>query len=251
MDSSQKPRNDSHGISIVIPAFNEEKCLPETLSFINAAQKHIKQEFNIPTEVIVVDNASTDKTSLVANEFGARVVRHEVRNISSVRNAGIKQSSYDLVVTVDADTYVPLDAFSKIWTEMMTEKFIGGGVRMGIRSNRTHVRFFVSVMEFLMMKITGISLGMFFFSKDAALKIGGFRETHLAAEDMAFARDLRVYGKTMNKRFLNLRSVRILTFDRKNASSKQMFLSLLTGLKVLIGIQPKKEDLDYWYSPKR
>lgn len=77
------------GISIVIPAYNEEKFIPETLGTIRAASDAFVRLFALPTEVIVVNNRSTDGTKEVAFNLGARVVDHEVRNIASVRNAGL------------------------------------------------------------------------------------------------------------------------------------------------------------------
>lgn len=84
------------GISIVIPAYNEEKFLPDTLEAVKRAQTNFIEKIPSapPTEIVVVNNASTDKTSVVAQEYGARVVDFEKRNISAVRNEGIRGARY-------------------------------------------------------------------------------------------------------------------------------------------------------------
>ncbi len=79
----------AQGISVVIPAYNEELFLPATLLAVKKAANHFFANYNLPTEVIVVNNLSTDKTEIIAKNLGATVINHSVRNISSVRNAGI------------------------------------------------------------------------------------------------------------------------------------------------------------------
>lgn len=55
-------------ISVVVPAFNEERLLPDCLMSLGA------QDYRGAYEVIVVDNGSTDSTADVARRFGVRVV---------------------------------------------------------------------------------------------------------------------------------------------------------------------------------
>jgi glycosyltransferase involved in cell wall biosynthesis len=64
-------------ISVVVPAFNEEKLLPATLAALREALACVER-----SEVIVVDNASTDRTAAIAAEAGARV---EPKFITSAR----------------------------------------------------------------------------------------------------------------------------------------------------------------------
>ena len=242
---------NQNGISIVIPAFNEEKFLPDTLQSISKACHIFEEEFHFPTETIVVDNASTDSTKLVATGLGARVISHSTRNIASVRNAGIKTAAYDLVITVDADSYVPANTFREIWLAMETGRYIGGGVRLGIRSDSLRLKIFMYGLEKLMVTISGLSGGMFFFLKGAALEIGGFPEAHLVAEDMTFAKTLRAYGVKRGKKFHNLRTVQILTFDRKDVSFWKTLRIFYVGLRAYMGAKMDKKELEYWYNPKR
>ena len=68
------------GISVIIPAYNEEKYLPNTLKALKTALGNS----DLPVEILVVDNNSTDRTVEVAEKYGARVISHELRNIASV-----------------------------------------------------------------------------------------------------------------------------------------------------------------------
>ena len=85
-------KNDSHlnfrsvpKISVIIPAFNEEKSLPLVLRDLP------KESIN---EIIVVDNASVDATSTVAKRNGARVVLETRRGYGNACLKGVSDSDY-------------------------------------------------------------------------------------------------------------------------------------------------------------
>src|SRR5262245_14702185 len=89
-------------ISFVIPAYNEELLLGRTLDALNDAAGALAQ----PYEVIVVDDASTDKTATVAQERAARVVPVNHRQIAATRNAGAREAAGGMLIFVGADTVV-------------------------------------------------------------------------------------------------------------------------------------------------
>ena len=72
--------------SVIIPAYNEGKWLPNTLNFLKKAMEAVEAN----GEIIVVDNNSTDNTAKIAKENGARVIYEPVNQISRARNAGAK-----------------------------------------------------------------------------------------------------------------------------------------------------------------
>lgn len=89
------------GISIVIPARNEAKRLAPAIDAIIAAPD--------VTEVIVVDDGSTDETAAVAEAAGARVIRvdallHGERLAGPTRRQGVEAASGEWVLVLDADT---------------------------------------------------------------------------------------------------------------------------------------------------
>src|SRR5262245_44042640 len=69
------------------PAYNEEQFLGRTLAALNVAAESLDQPF----EVLVVDDASTDRTAAIACELGARVVPVAHRQIAATRNAGARE----------------------------------------------------------------------------------------------------------------------------------------------------------------
>lgn len=83
--------------SVVIPAFNAERTLGAVLDSLGAQDPK-------PTEVIVVDDGSTDRTAELATSAGARVVRGPGTGYAGgARNRGWDEATGDVVVFLDAD----------------------------------------------------------------------------------------------------------------------------------------------------
>ncbi len=83
-------------LSIVIPALNEERSIGGVLDRIPLAK--------LPrTEIIVVDNGSTDRTAEVALSRGARVVSEPRRGYGVATMSGVSKATGDIIVTMDAD----------------------------------------------------------------------------------------------------------------------------------------------------
>lgn len=98
-------------VSVVIPAWNEEKYIEDALDLI--AKQTIQ-----PLEVIVVDNNSIDNTVAIAKRKGARVIKEVQQGITPARNAGFNAAKGDIIARTDADTHVPAN-----WIETMIEIF--------------------------------------------------------------------------------------------------------------------------------
>lgn len=91
-------------ISFVIPAYNEEGIITRCLESIKRA---LAGE-NYDAEIIVVNNASTDRTKEVASRIeGVRVVDEPRKGLTRARQAGYVASSGDIIANVDADTMLP------------------------------------------------------------------------------------------------------------------------------------------------
>jgi peptidoglycan/xylan/chitin deacetylase (PgdA/CDA1 family) len=96
-------------ISIVIPALNEERLLPDCLESLR------NQDYEGEYEVIVADNGSTDNTAKIAREFGAKVVSClEKKNVFYARQVGADAACGDIIAQADADTVYPRDWLTRI-----------------------------------------------------------------------------------------------------------------------------------------
>lgn len=91
-------------VSFVVPAHNEEVLLPRTLTSILQAIDRV----GCAAEVIVVNNASTDRTGSIARQFsGVRVVDEPIKGLVRARQAGFLAAEGDLIANIDADTILP------------------------------------------------------------------------------------------------------------------------------------------------
>ena len=91
-----------HSITVITPCLNEEQ----------GVEKVLRGMPDFVDEVIVVDNASTDRTSEVALSLGAKVIREEVRGYGRSYKRGFAEASGDLIITLDGDHSYPVDAIS-------------------------------------------------------------------------------------------------------------------------------------------
>lgn len=102
-------------VSVVIPAYNEEKYIGEALKHLN--QQEVKAD-----EIIVVDNNSADKTAQIAKKYGARVISEKIQGMIPARNRGLNQAQYEIIARNDADTRVPKDWIKRIKENFETDK---------------------------------------------------------------------------------------------------------------------------------
>ena len=114
-------------VSIVIPAFNEERLIGETLRHIGLAS----EAFTRPgweTETIVCDNNSTDRTAELARASGAQVVFEPVNQIARARNTGAAAATGDWLVFVDADSQPSARLFAEVVEQIQGGRCLAGGV---------------------------------------------------------------------------------------------------------------------------
>src|SRR4030065_1246156 len=105
-------------ISIIIPAFNEEKRISASLKKLAFFVKNRKEGF----EVIVVDDASTDGTSKVAGSFSDKIPDLTVHRLEKspyagkglAVNKGVLTAKGDIVIFTDADFSTPIEEIDKL-----------------------------------------------------------------------------------------------------------------------------------------
>ena len=125
-------------ISIVVPAYNEEKFLGETLAQIKTAAG-VFTNLGWQTELIVCDNHSTDRTAEIARAAGAKVVFEPVNQISRARNAGAAAATGDWLVFVDADSRPSEALMREVAGEIQSGNCLAGGAT--VRWDERHFVF--------------------------------------------------------------------------------------------------------------
>lgn len=176
-------------ISIIIPAYNEEKYLGATLEAIFAsATGDGRLETVVRFEVIVVDNESTDATSEIASRLGAKVVGEAEHNISRVRNTGAAAASGEILVFIDADTTVERRIFERIDKALANERCFGGSVAVEYEATykRRWIRYYLMGWQFWG-RVLGMRQGALQFCRRAAFReLDGYDKTIFMGEDIEF-----------------------------------------------------------------
>lgn len=188
-------------LSIAIPAYNEENYLGDCLDAVQAEIKRCAQADSI--EVVVVDNASTDRTGEIARSFpGVRVVYEAQKGLTRARQKGLSEANGEILAFIDADTLMPenwiyhlLDSFSKDERVVcVSGPYIYHDARW---FECILIRLYWIILAVPSYWITRYMVvgGNFAARKDALLRIGGF-DTNIAfyGEDTNIARRLSAIG---------------------------------------------------------
>ncbi|HVE48873.1 MAG TPA: glycosyltransferase [Casimicrobiaceae bacterium] len=230
-------------ISFVVPAHNEERLLGATLDSIHGAA----QTAGEPYEIVVADDASTDRTAQLAQEHGAIVVSVAYRQISATRNAGARAARGGMLMFVDADTRVNPRVVTEA-VRAMRQGAMGGGA--AIRFDGVvplYARLLLPVLVFSF-RLSRIAAGCFIFcTREAFATVGGFDETYYGAEEIVMSKALRSYGTFV------ILDVPVVTSGRKlrTYSATELFAATfrlaLRGRKAV----QQREGLEIWYSERR
>ena len=192
-------------ISFVIPAYNEQRLLGNTLGAIHAAARALDE----PYEVVVADDASTDQTAAVAEQSGARVVRVNHRQIAATRNAGARAAQGDFLIFVDADTLVN-EPVVRGALEALRGGAAGGGSAVRFDNPVPLYARVLLPVAVRLYRAARLASGCFLFcSRRAFEAAGGFDERLFGAEELAMSRALKRQG-----RFVVLRAA-VTTSGRK------------------------------------
>jgi len=230
-------------VSFIVPAHNEEQLLGRTLNAIAVASRALGER----TQVIVADDASTDRTAAVAREHDAFVVSVNRRQIAAARNAGASAATGEMLVFVDADTIVDA-AVVRAAVEAMRGGAVGGGSTVRFDGRLPlYGRVLAAVTVPLYRAIRLASPCFLFCTRDAFRATGGWDERLFAAEEIAMSQALRRYG-----RFAILRDS-VTTSGRKlRTYSARELLGTLLRLTLSAPASVRTRDgLDVWYGERR
>lgn len=182
-------------ISIVIPAYNEEKYIGKTLESIKNLET---KDWEI--EVLVVNGGSTDKTKDVAMSYGVRVVDEPHKSIGFARQCGLKHATGDIIAFTDADTLVPRDWLIK-YLNVLTKEHVACSYGT-YRVDKSSFPYY-QITNYIQPIVVGLAnrFGIFLAGgqniacrRDVALMIGGFDEKLKQLEDADFVRRMKTVG---------------------------------------------------------
>jgi len=230
-------------ISFIVPAHNEERLLGATLDALHVAGRAMGELY----ELVVVDDASTDRTAFIARRHGALLVSVTHRQIAATRNSGAREANGELFIFVDADTIVN-EAVVRSAVDALRDGAVGGGAAVEFDGDvPLYARLLMPVLVRLF-RAARLAAGCFLFcTRSAFVAVGGFDEGFYGAEELVMSRALKRYGK-----FVVLRQA-VTTSGRKLRTHSVREVLMVMGRLALRGPKAVKQrqGMELWYAERR
>jgi cellulose synthase/poly-beta-1,6-N-acetylglucosamine synthase-like glycosyltransferase len=239
-------------ISVIIPAFNEERLLGETLRRVKMAMEAFARR-GWKTELIVCDNNSTDRTAEIARAAGATVIFEPVNQIARARNRGASIATGDWLVFVDADSHPGAELFADVAEQIKSGRCVAGGVTVQL-DEKHFVAGWITRLWNCASRIFKLLAGAFIFCEAGAFrKIGGFNNELFAAEELELSRRLWRLARDTERKVVVLHRHPLVTSARKmRLYSSWEHLRLLARVIFSRGrILRNREAAHLWYDGRR
>ena len=242
--------NEDHKpkISVIIPTYNEETNIKNTLIAIK------KQKCDVPYELIISDGQSSDNTVSIAQNF-AEVYISPKKGKSHQLNYAIPKSSGDLLVFLDADTlidpyflqkiYKIFEKYENLWACSARVKYYDGkavSIRLGTQTFTITNYFFLNLCVHLyyffktLLGVPELSGCNIIVRRNILFKVGGFKQlpSNLIGIDKVFS-DSLLYLRRKFKRG------KIKTLNFLSVFTSGRFLSLSRSLRRIIRYHSEKD----------
>ena len=165
----------NHGLSVVVPVFNEEDSIIETFEGLLEILSKLNDNF----EIIAVNDGSSDTTAaLLSSMHGINVMTHSVnKGYGAALKTGIRSSQYDTICITDADGTYPNDRIIDLYETYVARQLdMVVGERTGENVTYSKIRkipkfFIIALANYICdSKIKDINSGLRIFNKEIALK---------------------------------------------------------------------------------
>ena len=239
-------------LSIIVPAYNEERLLPVCLHAIEVALA-TSRDCGFSTEVVVVDNNSTDRTAELARQAGARVCFEPVNHIARARNAGAAVATGEWLMFLDADSRVSPGLMQDIFRLADGGNVVGFGSKMQMAGLQGGGWLVLQLWNRISILCRWAAGSLLVCRADAFRDLGGFNQNLYAAEEIDMSRRLKRWGRRRGLTFTILQRHPLETSPRKlelytGGEIARQFMQLL--LRPRRSLQDKKY-LSLWYDGRR
>ena len=248
---NEYPKLETVKISIVVPAFNEERLLGESLAQMkSAAGVFVRHGWEV--ELIVCDNNSTDRTAEIARAAGAPVVFEPVNQIARARNRGAAAATGDWLIFVDADSHPSAGLFEEVAEQIQSGRCLAGGATVRMDEKHWVAEFFTRLWN-CSSRMGRWLAGSFIFVEAAAFReLGGFSNELFAAEELDLSQRLKQLSRETGRGIVILHRHPLVTSARK-----MRLYTLWDHLKLLAHVLfnrralTRRESCTLWYDGRR
>jgi glycosyltransferase involved in cell wall biosynthesis len=239
-------------VSIIVPAFNEEKLLPATLRSIQTALGALAP-LGWSAELIVCDNNSTDRTAEFAQAAGARVVFEPVNQIARARNTGAAVATGDWLIFVDADSHPSPELLTAVADAIRSGRCLAGGCTVVMDTPSTAGERGTRLWNWISRRFRYMAGSFIFCEAEAFAAVGGFNQQLYASEEIDLSRRLKRLARQRNKEIVILDRHPLLTSARKlhlyplRAHLRLLVHTVLSGKRNL----RRRDACPTWYDGRR
>ncbi len=239
-------------LSIIIPAFNEERLIMHCLDSV-AESLAANQKPGFTAEIIVVDNNSTDKTAELATQAGAKVVFEPINQIGRARNSGATVATGEWLLFVDADSLLNPGMVADILNMIESGQYVGCGSVMHMPDLPWWGKAAIQLWTIFSVVFHWASGALVVCRADAFREVGGFNQELFAADEIDLSQLLKKWGRKHGLKFTILTRHPLVTSPRK--------VQLYSGWEIVSQIlrvvfSPRrslqdKKKLPIWYDGRR
>src|SRR5688572_29018807 len=205
---------DPRSVSVIVPAYNEERLLASSLHSIRAAMRAFDRA-GWSSELIVCDNNSTDRTADIAAAAGATVVFEPVNQIARARNTGAAHASGDWLFFIDADSFPGEALIDDALEAIRGGRCLAGGSTIVFDEDSRVLRMGAAWWN-RFSRFRKLAAGSFVFCEATAFRrVGGFDLGWYAAEELALFRSLKRLARRDGRRVVILHRHPLRTSARK------------------------------------
>jgi glycosyltransferase involved in cell wall biosynthesis len=239
-------------LSIVIPAFNEERMIERCLRSVTDALA-AQSAPGVTSEIIVADNNSTDNTAALAKQAGAQVVFERINQIGRARNAGAAVATGDWLLFLDADSTLSPELLSDILRVINSGTYVGCGSTLSMPGlpwwAHAILRFWTQISVLLCWAAGALLV----CRRDAFDEVGGFSQELYALEEIDLSKRLRKWGRQRNLEFIILTTHPLDTSPRKVSlySAREIAGQILRVVFNRQRTLTDKKHLSVWYDGRR
>jgi glycosyltransferase involved in cell wall biosynthesis len=233
-------------VTLLIPTYNEEKALPETLASLARLAPQ-------PDEILLVDGKSEDQTLEIARAGGIKAVTAPRKGRGAQVNHGVQLATGDVICVLHADTVLPVDAVTVIRTTMTDTGIalasfmprIAGpdGTRWGTSFHNWIKTWYAPLLARPHLFFKGVRLlfgdHAMFFRRADFLSVGGCDERIMVMEEADLCIKLARFGRTkMVRRWVWTSDRRIVAWGRWRAN----WIYFKVGMMWALGARERLAD---------